>query len=440
MKARYVMFVTFVALISILAFSDGSDADNEVVFDGQLTANSSDMYRYDFVKDGLPLVLDSGVYELTVWNYNGPLYYNPPWMYTYYVTSGEVSSLVLDDLTTDFYIYDYTGNSNISAKIVAVDYLYSMELDPQTYKTDAIYIPSGEYTFKFSTDVVLESLIGHHGHYFNESEEDDVIVEEGYYCIRPNGSSNSDTIYYNMSPEIDIVQMDSSYNFSEGSTSTQYMWYKRDISLSAGSYYVSSWSDMRYVYFLESESDLEAKFIEDVIQKHLTEIPVEYHGRMNNIVLDQSAMITLYILSEDTGPQYRYIYRIGEAEYTDWGEPMYDVETESLYVSANSLVKVGAKYDSSKYLLYLLFGETVIPLPNNVLVEISVDVSTEYTLKATSLLSNSPDAFSCEYEIYIDGASEPDGLAVLFAVVSIGVCVLFFGLLLISGKKPKWKD
>ena len=80
MKARYVMFVTFVALISILAFSDGSDADNEVVFDGQLTANSSDMYRYDFVKDGLPLVLDSGVYELTVWNYNGPLYYNPPYV------------------------------------------------------------------------------------------------------------------------------------------------------------------------------------------------------------------------------------------------------------------------------------------------------------------------------------------------------------------------
>ena len=88
----------------------------------------------------------------------------------------------------------------------------------------------------------------------------------------------------------------------------------------------------------------------------------------------------------------------------------------------------------------MVAGEDIIALPNGILVTIDTDVSKEYLLVAEAKVMDSADSFTCHYEIYTDGLPESDDNAIVFAVVAIAICAVFFGLLLISGKKPKWKD
>jgi hypothetical protein len=115
-------------------------------------------------------------------------------------------------------------------------------------------------------------------------------------------------------------------------------------------------------------------------------------------------------------------------------------EYDSIYLQANEKAKLIVDYDSASYGLYLASGRDLIVIPDNMVVELSTDISREYLLVFEPYVMNSSVAFEAEYKIYTEGLLEPDDNGTIFAVVTIGLCAVFFGLLFISGRKPKWKD
>ena len=343
----------------------------------------------------------------------------------------------------DAYFFTYSENTFVIDKAgftnTPVDYDHEI-IAYTSYDVEyqEIYIPAGTYVMKFSADGSLRIIGGYNSYYFDAGEEEEVTIESGMYKYELNHSSSIPyTVGYNISPEIEIEYLDSSYQLVEGKTSTEYMWYKKVIHLGAGEHDLGYWGDCDFTYFLESESSLEQAFVKDVIDKSMTSIPSEY-DRSWTLYLDESMDVTFYLITTAIS-RYNTTISIDSDEYL-FDERLIDVEQDSLYVSANSFVKIGTKYDSSKYTLYLVCGEESIPLPNGVIVTLDTDVSKEYLLYADTKVKDSYDSFVCSYEIYTEGLPESDNNATTFAVVAIAICAVFFGLLLISGKRPKWKD
>ena len=360
---------------------------------------------------------------------------------------GDTEVTVSDYVPFDYsgaYIYSYYTTDRLiePSKItnVPVDYDGTLHFNEDASYSDYMYIPSGEYTLRFSMGGSLSPLSGYEYFNFNAGEEKTYIFNGGYYRYSIYlGSHNEMSINYDISPEVHEVPLDDTMELEECTVGTQYMWYRKVIHLSAGTHEVWCNNNGDWTYFLESDGEKESMFLSTVIGSYRTSIPEEYRPSMYHISLDRSMDVTFYFLSRDVDDG-RYKFNIDDTLYYEWGESMYSVHSESVYVSANSSVKIGAKYDSSKYVLYLIDGEDMIALPAGALIEIITDISKEYTIAAYANISDSKDAFSCQYEVYMEGIPEPDDNAPLFAALCIGLCVVFFGLLLYSGRKPKWKD
>ena len=45
-----------------------------------------------------------------------------------------------------------------------------------------------------------------------------------------------------------------------------------------------------------------------------------------------------------------------------------------------------------------------------------------------------------EIDIYTENVAQADDYGMVFAAVAITLCVIAFGILFISGRRPKWKD
>ncbi|MDD7423958.1 MAG: hypothetical protein PUK31_03015 [Candidatus Methanomethylophilaceae archaeon] len=122
---------------------------------------------------------------------------------------------------------------------------------------------------------------------------------------------------------------------------------------------------------------------------------------------------------------------MGHFDYKDMGP-------KSLYASANVPIMIQADYDMSKYMMYLVSTNYMKVIESNVLVEVTSDCAREFHILMKPNMSSGEEAYYCDYKLYTEGVPEPDDNAKLFAGLSIGLCAVFFGLLLLSGRKPKW--
>lgn len=115
-----------------------------------------------------------------------------------------------------------------------------------------------------------------------------------------------------------------------------------------------------------------------------------------------------------------------------------DMGPKSLYASANVPIRIQVDYDMSKYMMYLVSTNYMKMIESNVLVEVTSDCAREFHILMEPNMSSGEEAYYCDYKLYTEGVPEPDDNAKLFAGLSIGLCAVFFGLLLLSGRKPKW--
>lgn len=265
---------------------------------------------------------------------------------------------------------------------------------------------------------------------------------KAYYFASTNIGSRTTGplfVYYDISPEPDRDMIDDSYDMEQKTSATVYKWYYREFTLGPGQHSFSSNQKAQTSFVKGSEE--EAAFISDVIGGHLTEIPIKYRKNVYN--LTETTTIRTYILSSDAdyGISSNFCYYVDQYNlYYGAGTPVDDPIYERFYVSANTTAKLAVDYDTGKFLFYYSNGYEQVFLPSKEIVEVHTDKSTEFTIVIKPLYNTGEDAFVCEYEMYLTGDVESDGNAVLFAILCIGLCALFFGLLFISGKKPRWKD
>lgn len=305
-----------------------------------------------------------------------------------------------------------------------------------------IYLPVGTYTLKFSWDGYIDGIQQYNRESFEAGVEREVIVKNSTavyfnvdYIYNYDNDATEVPLYYSISPEVEVEYIDDSYELKDVRSSTTVGWYYRDFELSSGTHDLSGGG--RYVVNVIKGSPQEEKFLREVVDTYTTSPSIDY-SLGYTFSLDSASTVRCYTLSD---PLYSYDYYYVDGERIEGeGTPMSDEYKESFYVAANKTTSIAVKYDSSKYKVYLVSGESKISLPDSIVVNINVDVSREYTICVDPLVSNSIDSFYCTYQLYLDGLPESDDNAVIFAVVAIVICAVFFGLLLISGKKPKWKD
>ena len=322
----------------------------------------------------------------------------------------------------------------------------SVELDNVMMTTrgdqigDELYIPGGTYKMTFSEDGYLSLLGSYHDYSFNADEEKEYTLPEGCYRYTSYNYYGQFMVSYKFNPEPSLEYVDDTYEFVESSTTTQYMWYKSVVRLDAGEHNISYYN-YEAIYYLESQHDLENMFLTNVVDGNMTTIPDSYYyTQPNTFTLDSAMDVTIYVLIDNFDYTGYSMYYIDGNYYDDPGERLSVVKNDYIYVSANNPVTVALKYDSSKYFMYLMCGEELIGIPSGIVIDIDTDVSKEYQLVAEAKVKDSADSFTCQYEIYTDGLPESDDNAIVFAVVAIAICAVFFGLLLVSGRKPKWKD
>lgn len=314
----------------------------------------------------------------------------------------------------------YTGNGSNSSEIY---------LDTGSYEFE--FAISGKLTHTESSDAQFKFVAG----VWNPIH----ITEAGNYSFEYDGyAEGAIPVYFNVKPGLPSKELPSDAEMIDITSSTAYRWYKAEFNLSAGEHNLySNGSSMNWNFI--KGSDAEKYFVDNVINGNITSVPYNIPGALgSNFTLESNCAVVAYTFVKEytTSVPYYYIdYSISGAipDLIKGGD-----DFEPVYIGANKSIKVGAVYDSSKYAIYLVSFDESVLLPSGSFVEVSSVAAKEYSVIPVPLIDDDVACYIAEYQLYTEGAPRPDSLAPLFAVVCIGLCAVFFGLLLYSGRKPKW--
>lgn len=348
------------------------------------------------------------------------------------------------DNSWDYMDYDVY----FSYEIVKDSYEYTSNLYKSHEEYNKIHLDVGTYTFEFSRDGRLDySESSSISFEFATAEEKNITVTEaGFYYFNPNNLYVHDydalvPIYYNMSPAPSSDSIQTDVEHDDISSSTVYRWYKGEFNLSSGDHNLYARNSYNYNWCFIKGSTEEIDFVNDIIRANVVSVDHNYpYSLGTSFALDSAATIVMYSLVKE------YLiedieYRVDNNDSDVVPELFYGGEDyEAVYVGANDEVKIGATYDSKKHVLFLVSFDEMIMLPCGEYINVSTVAAKEYEIIAIPLVTNDISCFEVEYQLYTEGVPKSDSLAPLFAAVSIGLCAVFFGLLFISGRKPKWKD
>jgi hypothetical protein len=309
---------------------------------------------------------------------------------------------------------------------------------------NSLYFEKGNYTLTFSRDGELE-LSDEYVNFDAGVPKDIEVKVAGHYSFRVSPSywgytPNKElySTYYNASPDISLYSKAPDVDYTIKKSGTANKWYSKEFVLDAGNHNISttfySWT------FIKGSED-EIRFLSEVIDKNCNVYNSINFSNSSNFTLDQRCTVVVYVLADRYDIYNQTVeYYVDNDTITGPGELIVGSEYDSIYLQANEKAKLIVDYDSASYGLYLASGRDLIVIPDNMVVELSTDISREYLLVFEPYVMNSSAAFEVEYKIYTEGLLEPDDNGTIFAVVTIGLCAVFFGLLFISGRKPKWKD
>ncbi len=306
-----------------------------------------------------------------------------------------------------------------------------------------IYLPAGTYDITFSRTGYVTPSTSYSSTYFTAGTSGKLEVKNGdAYFFYFNQHSSTGTyaekypVNYNISPEVHIEKVTEDIGAKTILSSTSYSWYKGEFNLSKGTHKVAVYAngaDSQYATFIKGSDD-EKKFIEEVVKGNITSIPSTY--RNYEIKLESDSVVVTYVLFNGYVKKIQpsIDYYLKDISF----EPIVEYDLESIYVSANSKVKIAVLYDETKYMAYLWNGNEQILAPNGMIIEVKEDSAAEYSIILEPTIKNSAECFSVEYKLWTEGNPEPDGLSGIFAFLCIMLCAVFFGLLFISGRKPKF--
>ena len=445
MKVKYIMFVAMViaTLATVSMVSDDSSAEYEdyIVF-GPHNDYDDDYTKFSLKAGYLSIIFDP---------------YNPYYNDIYLIIGGEqyyINHNYVPYDSDDVYFYtpsDHISTIRVNIINTPVDYdvkgemysgdHYSTYLGNDSINPTTLSLDAGTYTFKFSRSGYFKPVVDGRNFNFDAGVESTITLEEpGEYYFSHNSYSsyvsNPLPVYYSMSPAPSSDGGHVDVEMTKVTTHTTLKWYKRTIDLSSGTYSCDGSSRM-YVF----DDPVKAKWFEDnIIYKNVTQPPWYNTGYGNldwNFTLDTPK--TIYVYTIDSSMSINNSIWINSDTYS-LGEILVGGESESMYLLANTTSKILVEYDHSKYRMFLYDSASKTLLISGKMLELNNTVSKQYWICIEPIICNSPDCYTAEYMLYTEGIPEPDGNAPLFAALCIGLCVVFFGLLFISGKKPRWKD
>ncbi|MGN1045285.1 MAG: hypothetical protein ACI4Q9_04965 [Candidatus Methanomethylophilaceae archaeon] len=304
------------------------------------------------------------------------------------------------------------------------------------------WLDSGTYQMKFSRDGQLMSGEDSILSFTAGVEQQVTISKSGSYCYRALSTGNPSVVYLNITPDVKLFDSLDDAEFSDVHSSTAYRWGVLELDLSDGHQWVYVYNVSQFFCFIK-DSPQDVSFRTDVLDTGAIEANGYYGdtafdslGRDFN--LKESSTVVVYYLLTSLDFVDNVSYALGDSSHVERVAYYKDTGPESLYASANVPLRIQADYDMSKYTMYLVSTNYQKVIESDVLVEVTCESAREFHILMKPLMSSGEDAYYCDYELYTEGVPEPDDNAPMFAGVCIGLCAVFFGLLLLSGRKPKW--
>ena len=357
---------------------------------------------------------------------------------------GEIPSFTNSVLSygDEYYVYETHSSfptwASYSKILVSKSNITSIPLNP------------GRYTFTIDEITGSDSVnfnYGIYSEYIDFSNRIDNMTKGNSYTIdvgkfvcgifRTSDSSKSVTVRYHVTPDIKVEECVPTMNVQ---TLIQQSWRSAIIHLD---YALYNAGDSNNTFLIPYGED--AKFYDEVVKEQKYYVyqagdDVKYNIiRMNT----SKSLGGDYVLYYEGTNSRIYLYPSGpygsiycNAEYVD-PQNIYKV-----YADGYSTFKFGADFDSSKYSAYLvtkgMFNSNYILLEPNVLYTIDNSEGQEYSLLVIAKSLSNGDPLNASISIQTVNVPVADESSDIFAVTAIAICVIVFGLLFISGRKPSW--
>lgn len=330
-----------------------------------------------------------------------------------------------------YYIYQSINGSNLSS------YFNLIHFD---IKPDTITLMPGTYTIKADVNnsrvssvyLNIADINGWGNITLNVGEEETItVVRPTAYCIyhTAHGVGKVDG-----SITLSKAPLTGNATVVSGETTdvaSQYLWRSAEIITDGN--VECSYNYGEEFYFVEKGSDEEKRFLDEVINRgDVTFDATEY--RLADALPMKPGTYTVYSLDD-----YINYYREGLYQGTYSLEPVNDYRDSAFYMGAYNSFTIAVDYDDSNCYLMLKssLGNLYVLDPNT---EYTIDVTNpaEYWLEARMMYPTDGTADHITVSMSLEGAPSPDGNAMVLAAVLILLCVIVFGLLFVSGLKPKW--
>ena len=393
---------------------------------------------------------------------NNPLFFSDnPYDDVVRYVNGEISFATLktlDGYTTDgwtgtHYVVCLEGyvTDNVDKRIVPVETAPLMFLDTGDYTYDIVdtnlsYVSVGDGGRNYESATIKEGK----GTIEIELSKPAALQFSGNLSYSGDWIPWTEAyITYNLDP-VPTVRPDQS-EFTDKATiqSNWGAWYKytTETTFNGEVQRSSSWGKSN-MYMFEEGSAEEADFVSNVIDKNLTGETVV----PKNTITVENKRLVFYTCTDDdrssiylgvrpagSHDSYEYSsYNVSEEKVSKFDDTPYRFYSVSDY-------KIGVKYDTDNIKYVALRypdpydSRAFIPLESGKLYDLEWNTAGEYELVAV-MWDDTETMGPVEIDIYTENVAQADDYGMVFAAVAITLCVIAFGILFISGRRPKWKD
>lgn len=207
-----------------------------------------------------------------------------------------------------------------------------------------------------------------------------------------------------------------------------------------------------YIMF-KSGSAEETEFIENVINKNL----MDGSGYGSKTIEFNGEKVAIYTCRESSTDLSSYIWLNAvlpvEGGGTREENQRIECDVEKLSVSdvkpfkfyANYDFTIAVKYDTTKIRAVVMMypglgGTEYAVLESERIYDFHMIYSAEYELYAMPVTDANGTLSPAEIGLYTGNVGSPDGNGMVFAVIAIVLCIMAFGILFMSGRRPKWGE
>ena len=208
-----------------------------------------------------------------------------------------------------------------------------------------------------------------------------------------------------------------------------------------------------YYIMFKSGSAEETEFIENVIDKNL----IDGSGYGSKSLDFNGERVTLYTCRESSTSLDSHIWLNTSVPMEGGGtrseSQLIDCDVEKLSVSdvkpfkfyANYDFTIAVKYDTSKIRAVVMMypglgGTEYAVLESERIYDFHMIYSAEYELYAMPVTDANGTLSPAEIGLYTGNVANPDSNGMIFALVAIVLCVMAFGILFLSGRRPRWGE